>query len=89
MDSLSVKGRGSGVGIVVVLFRSKLAIFEDGGGGRFGIGRMGLVECFIPRVRFSIEFSLVIGARKADTGNFSLFLLRFCCATVVGRYEFS
>lgn len=59
----------------VVWFRFRSAIFEDGGTGRTGTGRMRFGEFFTwllcPSVRFSIEFPPVTGniAGKTDTGN--------------------
>lgn len=40
--SLSDRGRGSPIIVVIVLLRLSAAILEDGGTGRIGIGRMGL-----------------------------------------------
>lgn len=66
--SLRDRGQGSAASEVgVALLRSRAAIFEDGGIGRIGTGRMGFDGAgfkgwpSFPRRRFPSRFSLVPG----------------------------
>ena len=71
-DGFSDRGKGSAVD---GMFKFRSAIFEDGGTGRIGMGRMSLVGPFAwllcPSVRISIEPLLATGKTTGAivTGN--------------------